>query len=142
MVASCILDSIKKLKVLQNAALRTVTGCTQDTNIQHLHDETPTHPISVLSSKIFKKSPHFCFLCTSWQLKRGGSLLRRSYRLVITSSTSAGTGSSCSLCRPDGMWYDAALRRTVQKIFSSYMLRWHCTEAQCVNTKRRLLLFS
>ena len=29
--------SINKLQVMQNAALRTVKGCTQDTNIQHLH---------------------------------------------------------------------------------------------------------
>ena len=36
---------INKLQVMQNAALRTVTGCTQDTNIQHLHDETLTLPI-------------------------------------------------------------------------------------------------
>ena len=34
--------SINKLQVRQNAALRTATGCTQGTNIQHLHDETPT----------------------------------------------------------------------------------------------------
>ena len=32
--------SIKKRQVMQNAALRTATGCTQDTNIQHMHDET------------------------------------------------------------------------------------------------------
>ena len=37
--------SINKLKVMQNAALRTATGGTQDTNIQHLHDETPILPI-------------------------------------------------------------------------------------------------
>ena len=37
--------SINKLQVMQNAALRTATGCTQDTNIQHLHDETLTLPI-------------------------------------------------------------------------------------------------
>ena len=36
--------SINKLQVMQNAALRTATGCTQDTNIQHLHDETLTLP--------------------------------------------------------------------------------------------------
>ena len=36
--------SIIKLQVMQNAALRTATGCTQDTNI-HLHDETLTLPI-------------------------------------------------------------------------------------------------
>ena len=41
MVAYCI----NKLQVMQNAALRTATGCTQDTNIQHLHDETLTLPI-------------------------------------------------------------------------------------------------
>ena len=37
--------SINKLQVMQNAALITVTGCTQDTNMQHLHDETLTLPI-------------------------------------------------------------------------------------------------
>ena len=31
---------IIKLQVIQNAALGTATGCTQDTNIQHLHDGT------------------------------------------------------------------------------------------------------
>ena len=30
---------------MQNAALITVTGCTHDTNIKHLHDETPILPI-------------------------------------------------------------------------------------------------
>ena len=34
--------SINKLQVMHNAALRTATGCTQDTYIQHLHDETLT----------------------------------------------------------------------------------------------------
>ena len=37
--------NIKKLQVMQNSELRTATGCTQDTNIQHLHDETLTLPI-------------------------------------------------------------------------------------------------
>ena len=37
--------SINKLQVMQNAALRTATECTQDTNIQHLHDKTLTLPI-------------------------------------------------------------------------------------------------
>ena len=39
MVAYFISTSINKLQVMQDAALRTATGCTQDTNI-HLHDET------------------------------------------------------------------------------------------------------
>ena len=34
--------SIKKRQVMQNASLGTATGCTQDTNIQYLHDETLT----------------------------------------------------------------------------------------------------
>ena len=34
-----------KLQTVQNAALRTATGCTADTNIQHLHDETEILPI-------------------------------------------------------------------------------------------------
>ena len=37
--------SINKLQVMQNAALRTSTECTQDINIQHLHDETVILPI-------------------------------------------------------------------------------------------------
>ena len=37
--------SINKLQIIQNTALRTVTGCTPDTNIPHLHDETLTLPI-------------------------------------------------------------------------------------------------
>ena len=37
--------SINKLQVMQNIALRTAAGGTQDTNIQHLHDETPIPPI-------------------------------------------------------------------------------------------------
>ena len=32
--------SINKLQVMQNATQRACTGCTHDTNIQHLHDET------------------------------------------------------------------------------------------------------
>ena len=48
-----------------------------------------------------------------------GSLLRRSSRLFITSSISAGTCSLWSLRRPVGMWCDAALNRTVRKIFLS-----------------------
>ena len=39
------LASINKLQVMQNATLRTATGCTQDTHIQHLHEETLTLPI-------------------------------------------------------------------------------------------------
>ena len=37
--------NINKRQVMQNAALRTATGCKPDTNIQHLHDETLTLPI-------------------------------------------------------------------------------------------------
>ena len=37
--------SNNKLQVMQNAALKTATGCTQDTNIQHMYDETLTLPI-------------------------------------------------------------------------------------------------
>ena len=37
--------SINKLQVMQNAALRACTGCTHDTNIQHLHDETNILPV-------------------------------------------------------------------------------------------------
>ena len=34
---------INNLQVMQNAAMKTATGCTQDTNIQHLHDTHTPH---------------------------------------------------------------------------------------------------
>ena len=37
--------SINKLQVMQNTALIACTGCTHDTNIQHMHDETKILPI-------------------------------------------------------------------------------------------------
>jgi hypothetical protein len=39
-------SNIKKLQTTQNAALRIATGCTADTNIQHLHTKTKTLPLS------------------------------------------------------------------------------------------------
>ena len=37
--------NITRLQTIQNKALRIATGCTADTNIQHLHDETLTLPV-------------------------------------------------------------------------------------------------
>jgi len=37
--------NINSLQKIQNTALRVATGCTQDTNIQHLHDETQILPL-------------------------------------------------------------------------------------------------
>ena len=48
---------------MSNAALRTATGCTQNTNIQHVHDETLTLPIHTtcsstpLNSNKIKRAP-------------------------------------------------------------------------------------
>ena len=38
-------SNIDKLQIVQNTALRIATGCTHDTNTQHLHDETNVLPI-------------------------------------------------------------------------------------------------
>ena len=46
--------SINKLQVMQNAALRTATGCTQDTNIQHLHDKRSHSPYT----STYSSTPH------------------------------------------------------------------------------------
>ena len=84
---------------------------------------------SVFWSMVSTKSLHFCRLCTQMRFWMAlfslgssgevGSFLRRSSRLFIMSSISAGTGSLWSLWRPVGMWCDAALSRTVRNIFSS-----------------------
>ena len=54
--------SINKRNIMQNATLRTATGCTQDANIQHLHDETlilPIHEhIQLNASQYKQKTQH------------------------------------------------------------------------------------
>ena len=54
--------SINKLQVMQNAALRACTGCTHDTNIQHLHYETNILPIQkhlqLHASKVRQKAQY------------------------------------------------------------------------------------
>ena len=73
-------------------------------------------------SILFRLCSHMRFWMSLFSLGSSdevGSLLRRSSRLVITSSISAGTGSSWSLCRLVGKWCDAALCRIVRRIFSS-----------------------
>ena len=50
--------SINKLQVLQNAALRTATGCTQDTNIQHMHDTSHTLAPTARRVTIQTKTQH------------------------------------------------------------------------------------
>ena len=81
---------------------------------------------SVFWSKVSTKAIYFCtfvyvdtvldVLIQSWQFKQGGV----SFTEVISSchqpSISAGRCSSCSRCRLVGMWYNAALSRTVRKI--------------------------
>ena len=84
---------------------------------------------SVFWSMFSTKYLHFFRLCAQMRFWMSlfslgksdevGFLLWRSSRLVITSSISAGTGSSWSLCRPVGMWCDADLSRIVRRIFSS-----------------------
>ena len=54
--------NVNKLQTLQNTALRTITGCTQDTNTQHLHDETDILPlkehITLHTSQLRQKAQH------------------------------------------------------------------------------------
>ena len=49
--------------------------------------------------------------------------------MFITSSISAGTGSSWSMSCPVGMLCDATLSRTVRKIFSSL---WQSVGRECL----------
>ena len=48
--------SMNKLQVMQNAALRACTGCTHDTNIQHLHDETNNLPYGNIYNYMHRKA--------------------------------------------------------------------------------------
>ena len=70
--------SIDKLQVMHNAALRTATGCTQDTNIQHLHDEAVTLPIrenlQLHASQYKQKTQHPLHHCTNTPRLKKNSL--------------------------------------------------------------------
>ena len=126
-----------------NCFLNLAASCLDDENEIPLNEiasfsamrfALPSIPLIVLHSLVLwsmfsTKSLHFCRVCSQMRFWMSlfslgssdevWSLLRRSSRLVITSSISAGTGSSWSLCRPVGMWCDAALSRIVRRIFSS-----------------------
>ena len=49
-----------KLQTTQNKALRTITGCTRSTPVQHLHDETPILPLEehqdMIGTQFFDKT--------------------------------------------------------------------------------------
>ena len=64
--------SINKLQVMQNAVLRTTTGCTQDINIQHLHDETLILPIhehlQLHASQYKQKTQHLSYLTQTYNI--------------------------------------------------------------------------
>ena len=91
---------------------------------------------SVFWSMFSTKTLHFCrlysqmcFWMSLFSPDEVGFLLRRTLRLVLTSGISDGTGSSWSLCRPVGMWCDAALSRIVRRIFS-YL--WQSVGRECL----------
>ena len=54
--------SLNKLQKIQNAALRTITGCTLDTNTQHLHSEIKILPLQnrlkLHASQLTQKASH------------------------------------------------------------------------------------
>ena len=53
---------LNKLQISQNAALRTITGCTLNTNTQHLHSETKIlplkNPLKLHASQLTQKASH------------------------------------------------------------------------------------
>ena len=124
LAASCV-DDENEIPLTEIASFSAVRFALPSIPLIVLHSLV----ISALWSMFSTKSLHFCRLCSQmrfwmslFSLGCSGevrSLLRRSSRLVITSSISAGTGSSWSLCRPVGMWCAAALSRIVRRIFSS-----------------------
>ena len=97
--------SINKLQVMQNAALRACTGCTHDTNIQHLHDETNILPIQkhlqLHASQIRQKAQYpyhqYHTRRTLAQLRTNKSPFLLSYLHKIDASTHPSP--LCPLCR-------------------------------------------
>ena len=79
--------------------------------IQRLHKLSP-----LLSFMLVRFSGISSFI--SGRAGEVESLDLRSYRALIFSNISVGTGSVLSRCRPEGMWCDAVLKMMSRKIFS------------------------
>ena len=143
LVASCLDDENEiPLKVIASFSASRFVLLSIPSTVHHILVR------SVFWSMVSTKSLHFFRLCTRFWMAlfnlgssgEVGSLLRRSSRLFITSSISAGTCSSWSLWRPVGMWCDAALSRTVRKISSLWqsvgrerLLRAASTSCLCLS---------
>ena len=81
------LTSINKLQVMQNAALGTAIGCTQDTSKHHLHDETlilPIHEHLQLYASLYIQKTH--------------SKAQNTYTTHIISSTTPTHAPHCQPC--------------------------------------------
>ena len=118
LVASCLDDENEiPLKVI--ASFSTSRFALPSIPLIVLHSFVRSVFWSMVSTKFlnfFRLYTHIRFWMALFNLGSSGevgSLLRRSSRLFITSSISAGTDSSWSLWHPVGMWWDAALSRTV-----------------------------
>ena len=132
LAASC-LDDENEIPLKEIASFSSVRFALPSIPVIVLHSLV----ISVLWPIFSTKSLHFFRLCSQmrfwmslFSLGSSGevrSLLRRLSRPVIISSISASTGSSWSLCRPVGMWCDAALSIIVRRIFSSF---WQSVESE------------
>ena len=82
---------------------------------------------SDLWSSVSTNCPHVCLRCSfvvlgislfiCCRVGEMGSLDLRSFRALIFSNISAGTGSVLRRCRPEGIWHDAAFRIKVRNIF-------------------------
>ena len=101
--------SINKLQVMQNAALRTTTGCTQDTHIQHLHDETLTllihEHLQLHASQYKQKTQH-----PSHPLHKHTTYFNTP-RLTNMTDKYAPLQCKKIALRPHSPWYTSALRR-------------------------------
>ena len=124
LVASC-LDDEKKIPLKVIASFSGLRFVLPSIPLIVLHSLVRSVFWSIVSTKslhFFRLYTQIWFWMALFNLDSSGevgSLLQRSSRLFITSSISAGTGCSWSLWHPVGMWCDAALSRTVRKIFSS-----------------------
>ena len=81
-------SNINKLQVMPNAALRTATGCTQYTNIQHLHAETLVLPPY---TSIYSTTPHNTNKNTTsiTSLTQTYNILQHSKAKTLSSTTAA-----------------------------------------------------
>ena len=106
------LTSINKLQIMQNTALRTATGCTQDRNTHTSHTRAPTAPRVTIQTKTQHSSHPLHKHTTYFNTTRLKNTLFNNYRYTTNIPTYPHTITTTDI-------------RTTMRHIHTYIVSWH-----------------